>query len=361
MEKKNPVHFVGLNALRFFSALVLIIYHGTLAWQDNFPQPIKTFVKNLTLGVDFFFLLSGFLIVYLLLVEKENFQKISLYKFYLRRIVRIFPLYYLVISIAFWQYHVSNPEINFSKFLYFWGNFWMIQTDSWTNGILNPLWSLCVEEHFYLIVPVLVMILPFRWLKYFFASIVIGSLFFRIVATISMPKNWMTIYLHTFSRVDVLAIGAYIACLHKEKPIILSIRTRFLPLLVLNFLIMCCLINFMDYSDIVYAGFAKYLYITPMIGIFLLVIFNQNEHPLIKAVKNNQYISYLGKISFGLYMYSAISGGYLSTFPVLKESALLFPISNIIGDIIVSAISFELFEKQILRIKSYFEVVATKS
>src|SRR5581483_3255154 len=152
-----PLHFKGLNALRFFSALSIIIYHCYF----NVPHPypvLNRLMHNLVLGVDMFFIISGFLIIYLLLDEKEQYGKISLTKFYTRRVLRIFPLYYLVIIIAFIFYY--SQQVNFTPFLLFYGNLWMAHTGHWTADVLNPLWSLNIEEQFYLVIPLLLFYIP---------------------------------------------------------------------------------------------------------------------------------------------------------------------------------------------------------
>src|SRR5689334_4706997 len=126
MGNEKIIHFDGLNALRFLSAFSVIIYHSTLNFHDTMPGGIRMIFHNLHLGVDMFFIISGFLIVYLLLEEKDQRNTISLYRFYLRRILRIFPLYFLILGIAWIQYHNSHPEIAFGQYALFAGNFWMI-------------------------------------------------------------------------------------------------------------------------------------------------------------------------------------------------------------------------------------------
>ena len=100
MKKESTIYFEGLNGLRFFAALAVIITHvelikGVFKFKHYWNNPI---IFNLGgLGVYFFFVLSGFLITYLLLSEKQKFNKIEIKQFYLRRIFRIWPLYYFII------------------------------------------------------------------------------------------------------------------------------------------------------------------------------------------------------------------------------------------------------------------------
>ena len=350
------IHFKGLNTLRFFSALAIIVYHGTLSLQGSLPEAARMFLHNLPLGVDFFFLISGFLIVFLLLEEKEKYQRIQLGNFYIRRILRIFPLYYLVVGLAYWQYHYSNPEIDFSKYLYFWGNFWMIGTDKWTVSTLNPLWSLCIEEHFYLITPLLVALLPRPQIRYLFWSILLLSIGFRAWFTLTEPNNWMTIYCHTLSRADVIAIGGLLACRHQANPIRISLPRQWLYGALAYLVLLCAALDTADYTTLFFATAKKYLFIAPLVFIFVFVLFHTDnpkaEHPV---------LSYLGKISFGLYMYHSPVADALWQIPFFQQHHLLKTGLLLLLTIGVAALSYELFERQLLKLKRRFEVVPTQA
>ena len=99
--KKYRIHFNNLNGLRFLAALMVVICHIEQNKKGFLLPNLRALVKHLgVLGVDLFFVLSGFLITILLLKEKEIFKKIEYKKFYLRRILRIWPLYYLVVILS---------------------------------------------------------------------------------------------------------------------------------------------------------------------------------------------------------------------------------------------------------------------
>lgn len=310
--KDIAVHFKGLNALRFFAAFAIIVYHSILKFQDQFPRSVKMFAHNLPLGVDLFFIISGFLIVYLLLLEKQSNNGISLFKFYVRRILRIFPLYYLIIAIAWFQFHDTNPEIDFSKYLYFAGNFWMIKTDQWTVAILNPLWSICIEEHFYLLIPFLIMVIPIHKIKYLFIIIIIISICFRAYITYSYPTNWMTIYAHTLSRFDFIAIGGLIAYYHSKQKIIFNIRGIYLMGVTVFLFLLMSIVDNADFTGINNASFKKYLFALPLVFLFCGVLFNNTPNIFLNWLNENRGINYLGKISFGLYMYHSPIVEYIS-------------------------------------------------
>ena len=128
----NKVYFPGLNGLRFFAAMAVVVTHIELVkhfmglpnlWGNHssniltLKSAVNTFVFEAGgLGVYFFFVLSGFLITYLLLVEKAKTGTIAVKKFYLRRILRIWPLYYLIVILGFFVVpYIVNGSISFSS------------------------------------------------------------------------------------------------------------------------------------------------------------------------------------------------------------------------------------------------------
>ncbi|MEZ6143200.1 MAG: acyltransferase [Zavarzinella sp.] len=154
-------HFGTLDGLRFISIVAVVGFHVE-------PELLFGLFKRGFLGVDLFFVISGFLITTLLLREQQTAGKISLRQFYIRRTLRIFPLYYAILfglivlllllaaigkspsfAPSFWHYLPYN--------LTFLAN-WVIQP-----GLLNTLWSLATEEQFYLVCPLMLKYLP-RWL-----------------------------------------------------------------------------------------------------------------------------------------------------------------------------------------------------
>ena len=322
---------------------------------------IKELFHNFTVGVDFFFIISGFLIVFLLLVEKEKTKSISLIKFFIRRILRIFPLYILIVAIAYILYNESNPEIRFDKYAYFWANFWMIEMNRWTINVLNPLWSICIEEHFYLVVPFILLFLSSKQIRFVLIGIMIGSIAFRIYISFHVEIYWKTLYLHTLSRCDLLALGGLIAWYYKRKPIQVNMSGRNLMLATIFLIILACFIDFVGYSGLLNVAFKKYVYVLPMCIIFFGLVFNTSKDKSITFLRENFFINYLGKISYGLYMYHALISDGMSFFPKINNSLLLKPTIVVILTILVSTISYEFFEKQILKLKKPFEVIVWRS
>ena len=157
------LHFKGINGLRAIAALAVVISHITLDLDKYglksgiFGSDLNGKPKGLLLasyGVSIFFALSGFLITYLLLREKELFQKVKISHFYIRRALRIWPLYYFYIFLCFVTYYFYNISYNHSVvpfYLFMMANIPMIMGK--LLPFLGHFWSLGVEEQFYLFWP----------------------------------------------------------------------------------------------------------------------------------------------------------------------------------------------------------------
>ena len=352
----RKIHFSGLNALRFIAAFAVLIFHSSQWYHHDFNTPFKMFLHNLPIAVDFFFLLSGFLIIYLLIAEKADTETISLKNFYIRRFLRIFPLYYLIILIAYF-FLQDGSAVAWDRFMYFWGNFWMISKNAWTLSALNPLWSISIEEHFYLVVPFLIMITPIKYLKYILASIILISFGFRIYATLTVPDNWMTIYMHTFSQMDLLAMGGLLALYHFNKPLKFNIGAGFYALFLFAFIILMTLVDSKDYHTVYLASIKKYLFSIPLLFLFIGFVFNEN--PVLNRLKHIKWMNYLGKISYGIYLYNAFIIDLLERNAWLHQHYAVKLLLDINLTLIAAGLSYELFEKQFLKLKRKFQVVKT--
>ena len=167
IELKQHVYFENLDSIRFIAALMVLFSHALSESYVFIPieySVVTTFlnlVSNGGLGVSIFFVLSGFLITYLLIVERETKSKISLGNFYMRRILRIWPLYFAVIIFAFVAYPLAKSFIGIKGegfanimyhmvFLFFFDLIHMKQTNIDaipTSQAIN--WSVSIEEQFY--------------------------------------------------------------------------------------------------------------------------------------------------------------------------------------------------------------------
>jgi len=159
----GKVHFKGLNSLRFLAAFFVVLGHVPLNQQSvGLPHPNRgTFFFRGAFAVCFFFALSGFLITYLLLDEERRTGDIQVRSFYLRRICRIWPLYFGVVAFGLFFYNVALPLLGIpyrvdygltTALLLYTALLPNLMNSLYTvGGILNPSWSIGVEEQFYLL------------------------------------------------------------------------------------------------------------------------------------------------------------------------------------------------------------------
>ena len=219
--KKSTIFFPNLDGLRFI-AFFAVFFHHTLIVRCFSADPssrVYAFFSNLkeagALGVNLFFVLSGFLITYLLISEKNKFGTIHVPQFYLRRILRIWPLYYLVVIIGFIAFPLLKtmfgevPAETHSPlyYVFFINNFQMITKGFADSSLLNVLWSVGVEEQFYLVWPVILLVIPKKYLLPAFGMMIVGSIYFRYTHTSVARVN----YFHTLAVISDMVVGGVAA------------------------------------------------------------------------------------------------------------------------------------------------------
>jgi peptidoglycan/LPS O-acetylase OafA/YrhL len=355
-NKSNSTYFPALNMLRCIAALFILIYHQTIIYHENYTAYIVRFLNNLVIGVDLFFIISGFLIVYLLVAEKSNTNTIQLKNFYLRRVLRIFPLYYFIIILAAIVYY-NKSQFGLNQFSLFVGNFWMIKHSTWTVGMLNPLWSLCIEEHFYIVIPLLIFIIPKPYLIHLFVIVIVLSLGFKTYYAVQ-PNQVFIMYCHTLARVDELAIGGLLAVWYNNnnKRFNISAASIIVVGIVLFVIMIVGRVGYLSTSN--YAAiWVRYLYVGPLVFLFCGLVLNTKQFSFINKIINNKIINHLGKISFGLYMlHQPLLDLVAYWLPAANNILLLRVGINMVLTIGLASLSFTYYEGYFLKLKEKFSV-----
>ena len=187
-DYKSISHFKGLNTLRFIAAFLVVIHHAESLRKDhglqNHLKDLGLF-QNGTHAVSFFFVLSGFLSTYLLLKEREAKNDVSVKQFYIKRVFRIWPLYFLMVIIGaiIQPYFIEWFNIPY-EMPYTFGETWYyfiffvpgMVNYFFGSNLLEPLWSIGVEEVFYLIWAPL-----FKWLKKHVLKLLLGVVAFKLI------------------------------------------------------------------------------------------------------------------------------------------------------------------------------------
>lgn len=214
-------HIPALDGLRGIAILLVVVLHATEAFGRVHPiAPTTTAIVNVGFtGVDLFFVLSGFLISGILLASKESPSYFRV--FYIRRTLRIFPLYYAYLGLIFVVLPLVSEQIrsNYAELrahqLWYWtylGNVANAIHGGWRmdGALTGHFWSLAVEEQFYLIWPTVVLFLSARSLRNLCLAIIVATPFVRLGLRLA-DVNPIAVYVLTFCRADALAFGALIA------------------------------------------------------------------------------------------------------------------------------------------------------
>jgi len=361
-ETPQRSYYPALDGLRGIAILLVVLYH-------NFGFISQSYFG--WLGVDLFFVLSGFLITSILIneVNEAGFLK----KFYVRRVLRIFPLYYLVLVI----FLLVLPAIGFftSDLEYFVRNQWWLWTylQNWLFSfqlnedakILTHLWSLAVEEQFYLVWPFVILL--FRSPKKLF--VIMLSLLVLVITARSViwlykieDLNYTTLY--TFTRIDGICIGSMIALLMKFRPNLIINNFTFivLGLAIINFIFY--FLNQQNKNGYPYFAFVGYTTFCAMFGLLLHEIVTTPKTSVINRILSVRPLRFFGKISYGFYIFHwpVYMMTYTGFYYFLKENInspgssvkIIAALLSTGLALIISVISFFLFENYFLRLKKKF-------
>ena len=359
------VYFKGLKFIRFIAASLVVIHHTeqfkSIFGLDNYWE--NGFIRNLgDKGVTLFFVLSGFLITFLLLKERETSGTINIKYFYIRRILRIWPLYFLVVlssififpHLPFFRMNgTSIIEANFISIL-------LLSLAILPNVTLfkfgaipfsSQAWSIGVEEQFYLLWPLIIKYV--KQIAFFLGfiiilmfalqncSVIINKLFGNHFMNPITLSN-ISIFFKSF-RIDCMAIGSIGALLVFYKNRCLNYLYNPLSSVIVLLLVIGLILNpykVYFFDNIIYSI------------LFMFFIINVATYDKCLYVIENSFFNKLGDISYGIYMYHPIVcfttlklfGTQLSTF---IEYCLIF-----IFTFLIAYLSYILFERKLIKIKS---------
>ena len=348
-----------IYTLRGIGVILIIIFHWLFESQ-------MSIISRGPVAVDIFFVLSGFFITRILLEgreksETEGFSKTKVFKFFvLSRALRIFPIYYLTIFFLYIFQHTTDTNIgsNFIYFLTYTSNFYFQDKQSW-DGITSHLWSLAVEEQFYLIWPFVVLLPAKRLLPYIFSLFILTGLvtqyyWAKTEYDVTMP----------FTCFDALGLGALLSW-------IVMFWQRHLNKVVwaLSALVIGCLGYFFG-TKIVNGAFpfAPEIFFAAVAGLVIsyVVYIESLNKPQFLFILNNTFFIFIGKLCYGIYVYHNILPHYLTKIMdkfnlydflpafVMKYFNVFFYSVNFALLIFVSWLSWKYIEKPVLGLKKYF-------
>jgi len=377
MQINDRIYFKGLDGLRAIGALTVVFGHIELAKSEFgianlLDIPYYKYTSG-HIGVVLFFVLSGFLITYLLMEEKEKFGTISIKRFYFRRILRIWPIYYLILFLLLFVFptliqipYNAKPEIehlldSYPTLLIFF----FMAPNLMSFGIPGigggfHLNSIGTEEQFYIFWPWLI-----RWFKklliplfFIFFTFAIAPNFCDYLNNHYFDENSSTYqfikqlrFFFQVFKIDCMALGGVFAYLYFKK------KTK-----ILNFF-------FHKYTQIIalvfgfgvwFIGIRVHFFKDEFFGLFFaIIILNTAVNPNKIISFDYKWLNYLGKISYGIYVYHWIIILLVLNYCIqFKGNSFLFNSIFYVGSlgltILIAHFSFFKFESYFLKFKDRF-------
>ncbi len=372
-------YYPELDGLRALAVLLVLWWHSS-QWAYNISPAIgKLSISYFKVsvfgacGVSLFFVLSGFLITGILMDTAKD--KNCLKNFYIRRSLRIFPLYYLSLIIFTILSLLIYSDFNYNDHIYsyifyvqnltglFWGES-SFRDKSWI--FFDHFWSLAVEEQFYLIWPAFFLWaynrLNFYKLFLVFTGFIIMSVAIRYYLT--MHGVWKYAHINSFARADALIMGAlvvYTMKMNKEFFVFFKKISDFIMPLFPIILIISIL--YLTRSGPLFTVYAQYIISLGSIFSFFLIIYVINvsaDRNLFQRVLCSAVMKYLSRVSYGFYIF------HIPVLTILQYClqeytsmgywpyhAILFFVGGIIT-LVIASISYRYFEKPILSLKDRY-------
>lgn len=368
--ESKPLFLNGLNGIRAIGALGVLFSHLNLGLNKHFEiEGVSLFGVNANgdnrswvlgeHGVTMFFVLSGFLITYLLVKEFQKTGSINIRSFYVRRILRIWPLYYFyLITTCICLALLGICNLGSDLFFY---TFYMANVPfglGHSHEALNHLWSIGVEEQFYLFWPV-AFLWAIRRNRFLALSVLaIGALLvFRVLIWYKAPFSIPAMF-SVVNRFDCMLIGALGAWVYLKRENWLVIVDNMLAQV-------CC------WAIVFLLVFNKFQVLNSIIEAFIITLVTTciiiGQINLKNRIVNLELapFTYLGKLSFGIYVYHPLvillTSLFLkhSYFPAIDPrvfTAIVY-VTVLSASILISHVSYYKFELSFLKMKSKFSVV----
>ncbi len=354
-----------LDGVRGIAILLVIVWHYFSCQIVAEPESTLAYC-NLALsltwsGVDLFFVLSGFLIAGILLDHRKtsNFFRV----FYLRRVCRIFPLYFFIlglfvcltatplfISPSFqWLFH---DPLSIWSYATFTQNLFMGARGDFGPNWLGMTWSLAVEEQFYLFVPLLVYLLSRRALVCVLAGAVLTAPLLRCVSP------GFQAFTNTLWRSDSLLSGALLAVLVRWHPFISAMRQQRRLLLTL-FVVLLAGAAIMTLQPAPFGVF-NHFWLAALYSTLILIAFVGNE-PLLGRILDSRVLVWLGRLSYGIYMFHQVVSGLLHgslrhgepQIRTLSDAGITF--TSLCITLALAILSYRFFESPLIRFGHRFQ------
>lgn len=366
--------YYGLDNLRAFAIIMVFFFHYN-RWFEH-PAWFPGVFKFGWTGVDLFFVLSGFLISSQLFAQIKREGSFSIKDFYIKRFFRILPVYYFVLALYFLLPVLSGTQLlpPLWKFLTFTQNF---GCDFEYHRSFGVVWSLCVEEHFYLLLPATLLLLlktgTFKRASILLLILFLAGFLFRLYSWYGIYMHqsngienkylWVsTIYYPTYCRLDGLLAGVAIAACYNYLPSHFSRLSKYANRLIAAGLLILTPACFLFGNNL---DFARSIFSFPMvsIGFGCLVLGAVMPNSFLYKWKS-RILSMIAKLSYSLYLIHMavilLVQKIFAAWGISKDSNLMLVLS-IICCIAVGLVLHYSIEKPFMKMREQFLNPATRS
>ncbi len=357
----------GLDGLRGIAIILVMLFHFRRYDFGEIGLDVGW------VGVQMFFVLSGFLITRILLNEKHQSIDKYLKRFYWRRSLRIFPVYFaylFVLTISFWLFDFPDTLGEKAAWLYTYTyNFTRLLPD-WSHSVFfTHLWSLSVEEQFYLIWPMLIFFFRDKALKFIIIGIIIISPIIRWVlahfllthTSLDYHAAGEAVYWFTFSHLDAFAFGGAIPIFkisEKFKRLDLLCLLLFLVVAIMG------IINFivLQHSPIPHISslgypiaslnYGQHIWSYTLLNAFFASLILWISYSTAGRLFSNPFLVSVGKVSYGMYLFHwGILGIFNQTVGGFLANSLVIFVIYFFSVYIFASLSYHFFESHFLKLK----------
>ena len=354
------LYFTRLDSLRFIAFFLVFWSHNFVPcfqkwanepWRKFFNPFFETGIN----GVHIFFVISGFLITHLLIKEHHISGKVNVGRFYLRRILRIWPLYYLIMILGLFVLPALSKTFEFCGSywmnLTFLNNFNAEQTSHCFSTHVVIAWSVAIEEQFYLVWPLVFSLFYKRNQLLVFCALIILA---------SIISSGYSSYFSTISNLVYLMTGCAGALMYEKHSGFFN-RSFFKEKkwLYVMILLLCLTMLFAEHSN--QESMIKVLFL-PLLYLYLVL------YAIINNTSKHSYLSSLGKYTYGMYFYHPLVSVFVRILfdksgIAYLDNGLNYAVASVIAlmvTCIVSILSYNYFEGYFLKLKSRLSVVSTR-